>query len=181
MEELLLSGRNRRDVNGEVIENLGFHIRLWNGGEDSQDASFSATCGGFASNPGIWNSCVMELPSEGASSERILKVDPLLCLMQAVVSAFDPDWATVMPDNLRQIARFGSSKPAVGWLFYAALRAWPSPRVPSTVRIVNIANCGNIAVVTEEQFSAENPEHLRTRDAVEAGIVWIDRKPECGF
>ncbi len=172
VKELLLRGRNRKDIGGEVIEDLGFSLRLWNGGEDCQDVGFSVTCGGYAANPNIWNSCVVELPSEGPPSERMLKVDPLLCLMRAVVTAFDPDWATVMPDSLRQIANFGwANKPAVGWLFYAANRVLPSPRIPAVARVVSIPNRGSIAVVTEERFSPDRPEHLQVREAVQAAIV----------
>ncbi len=171
VRELLLRGRNRPDIGGEVMEELGFSMRLWNGGEDCQDVGFSVTCGGYAANPNIWNSCVVELPSEGPPFERILKVGPLLCLMRAIVTAFDPDWATVMPDSLRQIAQFGSNKPAVGWLFYAADRVWSPDRIPLAVRVVKVAEHSNIAVITEEQFNPQKPEHLQARDAVQAAIT----------
>jgi hypothetical protein len=91
VKQQLLKGRNRRDVGGEVIENLGFSLNLWNGGKDSQDVRFSIQCGTYAANPNLCNSCLLNLPSEGLPRERVLRVDALLCLMGAVVAGFDPD------------------------------------------------------------------------------------------
>jgi hypothetical protein len=40
VKERLLHGRNRRDVGGGVIENLGYSLSLWNGGKDCQDGGY---------------------------------------------------------------------------------------------------------------------------------------------
>jgi Immunity protein 52 len=170
VKQLLLAGRNRRDIGKEVIEDLGFRISLWNGEEDAQDASFSAESGLSAGNPNLCNSCVINLPSEGPPSERLLRVEALLCLMRAVVDGFDPDWATVMPDSLLQRIRLVPNRPTPGWLFYISNRLFPGVNIPNTVRVVNVASQGQIAIITEDRFTSQNRDHLRARDAVESAI-----------
>ncbi|WP_366059621.1 Imm52 family immunity protein [Pigmentiphaga sp.] len=44
LEELLLEGRNRRDVGGEVIEELGFKLSLWNGADVEEAAFRGGSC-----------------------------------------------------------------------------------------------------------------------------------------
>ena len=170
VKELLLHGRNRRDIGAEVIEDLGFNIGLWNGGDDCQSVGFGVTCGGYAGNPAIWNRCVVDLPSEGPPQERLLKVESLLCLMRAVVTNFDPSWAIVLPDSLRSRIEFLPDKPTPGWLFYAANRLWPSPRLPESVHVFNVSGLGNIIVVSEEPLDIRRPEHVEALEAVEAEI-----------
>jgi Immunity protein 52 len=170
VKELLLRGRNRKDIGGEVIEDLGFSMSLWNGGEHCQGVGLRVQCGAYTGNPNLGNSCVVELPSEGSPSERLLTVNTLLCLMRAVAESFDPDWATVIPDSLVRTMKFVPSKPTPGWLFYAANRVLPSVLIPPAVRAVDIMNRGNVAIITEEQFSPQKPEHLQAREAVQAAI-----------
>src|ERR1700728_909317 len=45
---LLASGRNRRDTDNKVIENLGFHLWMWNGGEPGKEVNFNVKCGLFS-------------------------------------------------------------------------------------------------------------------------------------
>ncbi len=171
VKELLLRGRNRKDIGKEVIEDMGFSMSLWNGGEDCQSVGFRVHCGAYTGNLSLGNSCVVNLPSDGPPSERLLRVDTLLCLMRAVVESFDPDWATVMPDALLKTLKFDSKNPAVGWLFYAADRVLRLPRFSATTRVVSIPSRGNVVVTSEEPFSTQRPEHLQARDAVQAAIT----------
>lgn len=157
VKELLLHGQHRRDVGKEVIEDMGFSMSLWNGGEDCQSVGFRAHCGAYTGNLSLGNSCVVNLPSEGPPSERLLRVDTLLCLMRAVVESFDPDWATVMPDALLQTLKFGSKNPAVGWLFYGADRVLRLPRLPATTRVVSIPSRGNVVVTSEDRSARNGP------------------------
>jgi hypothetical protein len=171
IKERLLHGQNRRDAGGGVIEELGYSFRLWNGGKDCEDVSFSVQCGAYSENPSLWNSCVLNLPSEGPPSERLLRVEALLCLMRAVVDGFDPDWATVMPDSLLQQIRLVPNRPTPGWLFYVSNRLSPGVHFPNTVRAVTVANKGQIAIISEDRFASQNREHLRARDAVESTMI----------
>lgn len=63
--KLLEGGRNRRDIGGEVIEELGFHFGLWNGADDDRATGLSITCGLYWKSPTpnvslsncvVWNS-----------------------------------------------------------------------------------------------------------------------------
>jgi hypothetical protein len=171
VKELLFRGRSKRDIGGDVMEELGFSMRLWNGGEDCQSVGFSVTCGGYARNPNVWNSCVINLPSEGHPSERLLKVEVLLRLMRAVIESFDPHWATVMPDSLLRTVQFVPNIPVPGWLFYFANSVSRQPHLPAATRVVNVAGRGKILIVAEERFNTQRTEHLQAHAAVQAAIA----------
>ncbi len=171
VKELLLRGRNRRDVGGEIIEDLGFSMSLWNGGKDGQDFGLRVHCGAYTGNPSLGNCCVVNLPSEGPPSDRLLQVDAVLHLMRVVVESFDPDWATVMPDALLKNIQFLPNRPVPGWLFYAADRMLRLPHFSATTRVVSIPGHGHVVVTSEEPFSTQRPEHLQARDAMQVAIA----------
>ena len=61
LESMLARGRNRTDVGGEVIAELGFSLELWN--NNPVAVSFSTLCGAAPTTPSIMNSCVLTLPA----------------------------------------------------------------------------------------------------------------------
>jgi hypothetical protein len=171
LTKLLLRNHPNAASPQSSYEPLGFQLAVWNGGQNDESASFSAICGCHAKNTALWNNCVVNLPSEGPASERLLKVEALLRLMRAVVETFDPDWATVMPDSLLQTVKFVPNKPVPGWLFYYASRVSRQPLLPAAVRIVNVASRGNIVIVAEEPLSTRRTEHLQAHAALQAAIA----------
>src|SRR4051794_30187502 len=63
LQKALLAGKNRTDRD-QVLEDLGFRLGLWTGGNDEGSAGLSIHCGCYSSRVG--NSCVIELPEEDA-------------------------------------------------------------------------------------------------------------------
>lgn len=76
---------NRRDVDGSVLQELGFRLSTWNGG----DISFEATIGSFSAY--VTNAAVLSFADEAVS----ITAEEGEKLLQAAVSAFDPEHGVV--------------------------------------------------------------------------------------
>ncbi|CAM3417769.1 hypothetical protein BOSP111201_03980 [Bordetella sputigena] len=91
LSALFSAGRNHRDIDGVVMEELGFSIGVWNGGDHEGASSLSMRCGLFSTVPGLSNSVVISLPSI---------LEPCIAefckdLVSVLVDAWEPDWAVV--------------------------------------------------------------------------------------
>lgn len=114
--ELLAKGRNRRDFGGEAIEQLGFSVGLWNRARPV--VGLSGTVGAHPTVPGILNSFVLELPALDEESAGLYVPGAAVTLIQAVVEAWDPDWATWTTHGLRNSQESAPREPVIGWLTY---------------------------------------------------------------
>ena len=92
--KLLLKGRNKRDIGGEVMEELGFRVNLWNGRGSSEAMSLGVGCGMFSKVAGLSNAMYLTLPKnrEALSLETDNALRNLLLVM---VEAWSPDWGAV--------------------------------------------------------------------------------------
>ena len=93
LEKLLLLGRNRTDLHKQVIEELGFSLRVWNQRPDAKATKVSMSCGGFAET--VSNSCLLVPPSKGEASERMLSLPTLIQMLTCMITAWDPDWGVI--------------------------------------------------------------------------------------
>lgn len=116
--ELFAKGRNRRDVSGEAIEELGFALDLWNGA--SPAIGLAAFAGSFSASPGILNSFVLDLPPPEAEALGLYAVNVAEPIFEAVVSAWEPDWATWTSPRLSTAQGAAAGEPLVGWMTYLA-------------------------------------------------------------
>lgn len=112
LQRQLERGRHRDEPGTPAMEDLGFHIGLWNG--QALPSSFGLAIGGWS--PHLWNDFVLRLPRVRADRQPI---DPEegWGLMQVVVDAFDPDWATLVSSAVMDGQDVNDS-PIVGWLTY---------------------------------------------------------------
>lgn len=118
--EVLGRGVNRRDADGSVIEELGWSWSAWNGMSRSP-AAVSVLCGATTSSVGVLNSFVLRLPDpsdDGASGlyERQAAIDVVL----AISEAWEPDFAVVTSNELRELLDRNAERPVVGWVNYLA-------------------------------------------------------------
>lgn len=114
--ELFAKGRNRRDFGGEVIEELGFSIGLWNRARPA--VGLSAKVGAYTTLPGILNSFVLELPALDGESASLYRPGTATAIFQAVVDAWEPDWATWTTHRLRNSQAPAPREPVIGWFTY---------------------------------------------------------------
>lgn len=91
LSALFSAGRSHRGTDGMVMEELGFRIGVWNGGDHERASSLSIRCGLFSAVPGLSNSVVLSLPSVLEACIAELCKD----LVSALVDAWEPDWAVV--------------------------------------------------------------------------------------
>jgi hypothetical protein len=158
LEELFRRGRNRTDVGKIVIEDLGFSIMVWTR-ERGDNTRVHIRCGAYT--PFISNVCVATLPSEDAASERILTVTVLTQMLTCMAMAWDPEWAVATSDDVRDLVLQPQKKEhAVGWIMYCANRQGRVPPLPAPVRIERVQDKGTMITLSEERFTASNPEHV---------------------
>lgn len=136
LERLLERGRNRRDFGGEVIEELGYSISMWNG-EEEQAASLSVTCGGFSGRVGnvaLVKASLVRDGRVGLDPERFA-VEGL----RSLVEVWQPDWGACLSDRLVDSQENEPGDIKVGWVTYvrgaddlgddlperARVEAWP--------------------------------------------------------
>jgi hypothetical protein len=120
---LLDRGRNRRDVGGTVIEELGFRVGLWNGGNGEKAAGLSITCGLYWTSPNpnasLSNCVTLDLPEDLGE----LKQAERMCgVLAAVAQAWEPDWAGVMSREAMNARAFDAKIPFVDWMVYVPRR-----------------------------------------------------------
>ena len=62
---LVEAGRNRYDVGKQPIDDLGFGVGIWNGGnEPGRDITLSVRCGLYSETPGLGNIVTLHFPEE---------------------------------------------------------------------------------------------------------------------
>jgi hypothetical protein len=113
---LLVQGVNRRDVDGEVLDELGFSLGLWNRARPA--IGLSGTVGAHPSFPGVLNSLVLDFPPPEAEGLRLYEPGVAEAIFDAVIEAWEPDWATWTSNALRNMQSAAPREPAVGWMTY---------------------------------------------------------------
>lgn len=92
--DLLTAARNKRDIGGEVIEELGFRVDLWNKRKESEAVSLGVTCGLFSKSTGLSNAVYLSLPQD-LEALSLQGSDALRKLLFLQVEAWSPDWGAV--------------------------------------------------------------------------------------
>jgi hypothetical protein len=170
IKSIVEKGRNREDFPPyKVIEKLGFNGSFVSNVRKPDDKwSFRFVCGLYANTPGLLNSCVLNLPNQGAVAQRLLASTTMSCMVQTLVSAWDPDWAVVQSSAFRDYFAPKATIPGkalIGWMVYFAARLGKVPDdlpVHSRVELEQ----GTLLVLSEEPITSERPEHVSTAEAL---------------
>ena len=165
IRKLLAAGRNRTDTDRKIIEDLGFHLFLWNGDSHENAVGISTTCGVYTR--WVPNRCVLELPDKGPVARRLLRVPVLLKVLKCIISAWEPDEVAVRShayDDLRP--KLDKRRPYIGWLMYIPSALGPVPPLSPPARVVSVGKKGAIIIATRERFTAANPAHVEALDKV---------------
>ena len=153
LQDLLLAGRNRRDVGREVIDELGCKLSLWNGAvEEEAEASVSIHCGAYSAR--IGNSVIIDLPYQSESSEWVGRASSLLALTAEV---WQPNWAGIMSKKAMRERDFDGDNPFVDWMVYVPRRI---AAVPSPGRVEALNGLGSIVVVQPDPPVGEGHQEL---------------------
>jgi hypothetical protein len=163
LRDLLLAGRNRRDFDGEVIEQLGFSVSVWNG-DLERSASVSVFCGAYAGVAGLLNSMVVSAAdplgelSDGVAGTR--GRDLALGLAQA----WQPDWITVATQDLLDGIARAPREPVVGLVTFLSGRRRVADLSIDGVRAERVPG-GTIVVLEREPIDTLS---RRARDVAAA-------------
>jgi len=163
LEALMLMGRNRRDSDGSIIEELGFRLgRLWNGLEDGS-AHVTVYCGLYANELPRPNRLFVELPSSGSNAPRVLQTEKLHEIVALIVRNWDPDWARVstfrMDEAIYGQGHYQGQK--AGWLTYVSDGYGPLPVLPPDCKAERMGSYGSLIVITSvDLLTASKPEHV---------------------
>jgi hypothetical protein len=175
LQEVFRQEVNRSEGDGRIIEELGFRLWSWNGGPDDDDALLSAHCGCYSK--WVPNNCVLNLPHTGPNAQRVLTGSVVTRVLRGMALAWEPDSGVVMSDDHRErVEDHVANTPHVGWVTYLSRRRGTVPALPAPVRVEPVEDRGTLITLTEERFTASNPEHLalagRVREALgHAGLL----------
>lgn len=153
LQELLLAGRNRRDIGREVINELGFNLWFWNGAnKEEAEASVTIHCGAYSERTG--NNVIVNLPYQSESSEWVGKASSLLALTAEV---WKPNWAGIMSKKAMRERDFDGDNPFVDWMVYVPRKI---ASVPLPGRVEELNRLGSVVVVQPDPPVGEGHEEL---------------------
>lgn len=153
--ELLNSGRNRRDIGNDVIEDLGFSAALWNRADNP--TAFNVKCGAYADSPSVKNAFVLQLPEFSGASEAVGARSSARAVVEALTEAWDPDWATWTSDVWRSRQKVDVVNPVFGLVTYVARKSVREVPVPG-VHVEPFLN-GTLFIFDAERDEV-NGDHL---------------------
>jgi hypothetical protein len=158
---LLDRGRNRRDVGRTVIEELGFRVGLWNGGNGENAIELGVKCGLYwtSSNPNasLSNYVTLDLPKDLGELKQAERMSTVLA---AVARAWEPDWAGVMSKDAMNARAFDARIPFVDWMVYLPRKIDGLPAPASVTQLEK----GSLIVVQPDPpavNSTEDQENIR--------------------
>lgn len=160
MGKVLAKDRIRGDINKSLIfEELGFGLTAWNQSPDSAATRIRLRCGGFV--PEAPNVCLVELPSQGEGSQRLVEARLLARLLECMAVTWDPDWGVATSSAHRDhVYESGDAGTFAGWLMYFSRRRGTVPPLPAPVRIEPVESLGTLVILTPERFTLSSPEHV---------------------
>jgi hypothetical protein len=121
---LLGSGRNQRDIDRSVIEDLGYSLDVWNGQEPA--VGLRIACGKYPPTPNIKNAVVINLPYSEEGLGDLASPEMAKRLVGLAVECWGPDWATWSSHQWREEQGRPARQPVLGWVTY--LRGMDGPR-----------------------------------------------------
>jgi hypothetical protein len=155
---ILLEGRVRGDYSGEVFEDGGFSLDLWNGASQGREMAISIRCGAYS--PWLTNRVVLDLPLDRKESADIMNFLALRRILVVLVRCFKPDWGAVTHADLRDgILRTPTGEPTAGWLTYLS-RKYGAAFPDGGHEVERVDNLGELLIATREHFDLSRADHV---------------------
>jgi len=165
MRRAVLRGRHRAARGNHIFSDLGFGVGMWNGLDSGHGISLLINCG--ASTPLFPNTFTIHLPDDLGPLKRSGRMQAILA---SVISAWEPDHASVVSNQFLRRSRRKSKTPFVDWMVYISDRWMPNPpqieRPASSKKLAE----GTLIVVQNQPTDIKNPTHAqnirRVRNAI---------------
>jgi len=153
LRDRLLKGRNRRDLDHSVIEELGFSLSFWNGAREEEEwASIRIGCGRYGER--VSNHVLLDLPDK---SQDLKWIENASKLLGQVAEIWRPQWAGIMSKKAIRERDFDLDNPLVDWMVYVP-RAVPAMPLPS--RVEQLKGLGSIIIVQPDPPVGDDAEEL---------------------
>jgi hypothetical protein len=165
LREYLSRGRARDDEDGQVMEDLGFDISLWNGREDDWAIGVMVTCGVTADV--VPNSVVFDPPFPTPADLEMFRPPVVRGIVEAVVEAWAPQRAKFITNGL-DIKQEKLPTPQVGWLTFIAGETPAAP--PPAGAVVRPFGDGYTVQIGDEPLLVDASVVQQVRDWLGIGI-----------
>ncbi|PPK45906.1 immunity protein 52 of polymorphic toxin system [Trinickia symbiotica] len=153
-------------------------VGFWNGHNDSVDGAqlkLSIDSGPMPSEVEI------DLPEQAVPTQRLGNCAAVQDVVLAIAHTYDSADVSVSPRAYFEKQVF-DDKPGVGWMLYLP-KVITVQQVPEARALIPVLEAGNeqvgtiIVSVTDDVFSAENPEHVEVANRIEIRLVDQDLLP----
>jgi hypothetical protein len=158
--ELLLAGRSRDDVRGQIIPELGFQTSLAEDRRGFWKAGVGVNLGATAASAS--NSVGISLPPGTARDATTVGI--LERLLGVAIDVFHPDWAVISSVPVVELLRkrLGVGEPSLGWYTFLSERELaeriPLPKLPEPTMVTS-EDGGVLITLTREWLDPSNPSH----------------------
>jgi hypothetical protein len=162
---LLDRGRHWTDFDKRLIDDLGFSLALWNGADTSTSVQLTLLCGSYSDT--TLNNVILRLPQVLGGLSVAGRMRGVLA---AAATAWEPDWAGIVSDEVLGKGRFDAGEPFVDWMLYIC-RKWP-PVVPDFKAPASVEwlDSGALITVQDEPPNLTNENHLQNIQRVETAL-----------
>jgi Immunity protein 52 len=164
---LLESGRNRRESDRSVIEELGYSINLWNGQDPS--VGLNIGCGRYHRSEYVKNAVVIDLPRSDEGLADLALPERARAMMHLLVECWDPDWATWTSSELRREQRVVPGRPVLGWMTYLSSLQDPQPSLLARSTLEPLGP-GSLITAADEITEVTGASLLAIREALAGNI-----------
>lgn len=164
--KLLVAGQNRREADGEVLAELGFHVGWWNRGRGKAAASLSLTCGVRSDTAS--NVALIVLPEDFVEVEGRTGA---LEIVRTLARAWDPDWAGVFSTEAMNSRDFDARVPFADWILYLASHRVPENALAEeSVDVENLSTGGVLLTLGDRPVEPKEKNHRRRVSKVESWL-----------
>ena len=163
---LVEKGRHWTDVGRKPMDQLGFGVEIWNGGEESRSVRLSVCCGLYSDVKGVGeNLVILEFPHElGRLADPSAAVKVLL----AAVKCWNPDWGAIYTakiySELRERGASDPYSPLVDWIVFVPEII---ENVPPPSTVLRLEGVGSVVTVLPHPPRREDPEQMQVINRIE--------------
>jgi hypothetical protein len=121
IERICLEMVKKGELDEKGFAKMGFLFGVWTGHDEDEASNISISVG--TASKWLTNSCVITIPFEGTARERLLRIDRVKKIIAMLVEIWDPDYAVLTSDTLRDKLDVGNR---IGWITYrSSIRGVP--------------------------------------------------------
>ncbi len=167
--DLLVAGRDRDDLTGAVIQDLGFNFDVWNGQET--EIALSIHCGSWCPQVSP-NSVILSLPDvDDPSMLSLYGPGSALALVRAAIIAWSPSRVAWFGRKLKKAQGAKIGEVVVGWATYlSAERLARVERLPDDVQTEAIAD-GIIITIGDDPTNVPLDTVMAVREALGSSLL----------